>query len=251
MRLSLVNFRGRTLTEDTVKAVTSLEERLSDSGWKMLLLGPSPGSEEDDPMSLVPAGREIHLSLEREGMPSDQEILNALWGHAIPLGFTPYSRYPIPDSSDTVFHYYGPWRTLMDRLFAEGRGHLAWPSLCAAAQVDVGRWKGDKATERFTQAQLHRTGHNCGPVDGEIGPRTARAIESLGLVRVSLADVHRHLMQVQDSTPTPTERRTGSLQLPGQKFNIGVIGGIKVTRTSTGAALTIDGPGRLVIDIGG
>jgi|SaaInlLV_10m_DNA_2_1039722.scaffolds.fasta_scaffold01231_6 hypothetical protein len=250
MRLDLINYRGHTLTRDTAEAITAMEKRLAESGWQVLILGPVPGSEKGNPLSLVPSGREVHLSLEREGTRDEQAILNALWGHAVPLGFTPATRYPTPGPGDTVFHYYGPWRPLMDRLFSEGRGHLVWPSLCAASLVDVGRWEGKKGNERFIQAQLHRTGHNCGPVDGDVGPRTARAIESLGMVRADLMAVYNHLKELQDVAPTQQERRTGSVQLPGQKFNIGATGGIKVTRTNTGAALVIEGPGRLVIDVG-
>jgi len=251
MPVQLVNFRGTTLTDDTAKAVESLDRKVTESGWKLLILGPVPGSEDHNLKSLVPAGREIHLSLERNGDLDTQNILNALWGYAIPLGFTPQRRYPVPGEGDLVFHFYGPWRPLMDRLFAEGRGHLVWPSLCCASLVDVQRWQGDKTVERFIQAQLHRTGHNCGPVDGVIGPRTARAIEALGLPRADLKAVQGHLQGLQDNPPTLIERRTGSVQLPGQKFTLGATGGLKVTRTKTGAALVIDGPGRLVIDVGG
>ena len=251
MRTKLLNFRGLTLTEDTAQAVDALERRLAEKKWVLRLLGPQPGTDEDNLESLIPAGREVRLTLSRDdGFSSPQAVLAALWGHAVPLGFTPFNRYPLSGHGDTAFHFYGPWRPVLDRMMAEGRGHLAWPSLCAAALTDVGRWKGDKTLERFIQAQLHRTGHNCGPVDGEIGHRTARAIESLGLVRASLAEVHEHLMQLQETAPTQTERRTGSIQLPGQKFNIGVTGGVKVTRSTSGAGLVIDGPGRIVIDVG-
>ena len=247
-RTSLINFRGRLLTRDTAEAVQALEASAGENGWGLELSGPAAGSD-DNPDSLVPAGREVQFLLTREGESSVQSALNAMWGHAVPLGFTPWCRYPLPGSGNTTFHFFGPWQPLYDRLLAEGRGHLAWPSVCCAAQCDVGQWKGDKTEERFVQAQLHRIGRNCGPVDGIIGPRTAEAIRSLGLDRSSFAQVSAHLRQAEAPVVKKT-RQVGHVVVPGRTVVVTPTDGIKATRTRHGATLVVEKPGRVIIDIG-
>lgn len=250
MRQSLISFRGFLLTKDTAHAIEVLEGRGAELGWKVRLLGPAPGSQDGNPMSLIPAGREVHMVFE-QGDSSKQVSLNALWGCAVPIGFTPKGRYPLADEPDAnVFHYFGPWRTLHDRLLSEGRGHLAWPSVCCAAQCDVGMWQGDREAERLLQAQLHRIGRNCGPIDGVIGVRTASAIQSLGLGQVTIPDLLKHLYQLEEGKRSSSPRQVGHLALPDRQISVTATGGVKVARSKQGAILTVDGPGRVVLDIG-
>lgn len=249
-RHRLVNHRGRLLSPDTARAVEALGAQASKNGWGVTLKSPQP-TDEWDPMSMTLAGREVHLRMHRSNVNDPQTALNALWGLAVPLGFTPWLRYPIAgQTGDHIFHYFGDWRILYDRMMAEGRGHLCWPSLCAAAQCDVGAWKGPKADERFVQAQLHRLGRNCGPVDGIIGPRTADAIETLGLPNSGFPQVMEYL-RTAEPAPTPkTDRQVGHIAIPGRQLMVAAYGGIKSAMTDQGATLTIDGPGRVVVDIG-
>jgi len=207
-----------------------------------------------DPLSLIPAGRELRLRLERQES-TVEEALFALWGCAVPLGFTPWTRYPVCREDDevedsTIFHYYGEWAMVLDRLLAEGRGHLAWPSLCCAAQSDIGAWKGDHPLERFVQTQAHRVGAGCGPVDGRVGARTLSALGTLGIPQMSLEDAARLLASRGTPSVAPQDRRRGHLALPGCSLTVHAFGGVKATRTPQGATLTVDGPGRLVLDIG-
>jgi len=250
-RLQLLNHKGLLLTPDTAQALNLLQEKASANKWRLVLSGPTAGVQGDNLVSLIPAGREVHLKFIGAEGGDTQAALNALWGHAIPLGFTPWLRYPILGSGDAIFHFLGPWVALYDRLLSEGRGHLAWPSVCAAAQCDVGVWKGSKADERFVQAQLHRVGRNCGPVDGEIGPRTAEAVETLGLKRAAFADVMGYLKTAEPPTVTPEVRKVGHIAVPGRRLNVAAYGSIKAVKTLQGATLTIDGPGRVIVDVGG
>lgn len=253
MHQSLISFRGLLLTRDTAHAIELLEAKAGEHGWKVRLVGPTPGSCDGDPISLVPAGRQIHMFLE-QGDSSKQAALNALWGFAVPLGFTPECRYPLSHNpSAHVFHYFGPWRALHDRLFAEGRGHLAWPSVCCAAQCAVGQWKGFQTLERTVQALLHCAGRNCGPIDGIIGPRTAAAIQSLGLGHLtSLEDLIHNLEQLEPSQQVASNtHQTGHIALPDRQMVVAATGAVKVVKTKQGAILTVDGPGRVVLDIGG
>lgn len=251
MRVQLYNYRGIALSQDTIEALSKVEEKATENGWRLDLINsdstvpPSEGSE-----SLQAAGRQVTLRLHRDDV-GLQESLNAMWGHLVPLGFTPWNRYPIVSTpGDNVFHFFGPWRVIYDRLMSEGRGHLAWPSMCCASQVDVGTWAGDKVEERFVQAQLHRVGRNCGPVDGIIGPRTTECIDTLGLKRATFPKVIQYLKKMESPSVEIRPRQVGHIALPGRNLTVSSYGGVKVTKTVHGATLTVDGPGRVILDVG-
>lgn len=245
-RIQLQSFRGLLFTPDTVEAIKRLEEAAWAKGkWKIQLHPPGTASGA----SLVPAGREVHLTLVHDKEPTPQRALEALWGFAIPQGFTPWSRYPILAHDSLIFHYLGPWQALLDRLMSEGRGHLAWPSVCAAARVDVGAWTGENEEAVFIQAQLHRVGLNPGPVDGVIGTRTTKAMERLGLVRPSMVKAIEHLRNAQVAVSPQAKSGKGFITIPGKRLAIGAFGGVSVVTTPTGASLDIRGPGRVIVDI--
>jgi len=255
-RQQLINYRGVLLTADTAAALRLLEEVAVEKGkWALKILGPEPSTNMKAPGSLIPAGREVHVEFRRSDVEDPQDALNALWGCAVPLGFTPRLRHLHLNGDPNqarVFHFFGPWQSLYDRLLAEGRGHLAWPSLCCAAQVDTGTWTGDRETERFVQAQLHRIGRNAGPLDGQVGPRTAEAMESLEIERKSLALVAQHLQAAQPPEEAPRNRIRGHVTLPGRPIRAHAFGGVTAQQSGeSGIVLTANGPGRVVIDVGG
>jgi len=204
---------------------------------------------------MVPSGREVSLSLifKEDEVPSDvakAHEIATLWALAIPCGFTPYQRYPTPNSShDDLFHCFGPWQILYDHLVSEGRGEEAWPSLCAAAQSDVGAWQGERKVERFIQAQLHRVGVNVGPIDGQVAHRTLTGLKRLGLDGMALEDAAVKLIGMNSIEHESQDRRIGHIVVPGQNASIVCSGQVYSTKTATGAALTIDGPGRVILDL--
>jgi len=248
-RLSLINYQGCVFTQDTVEALRALRRKVTSIGCRLLLHGPKPSSDWEGPLSMVPAGREVHFSLDRDGI-SPENLLSATWGTSVPLGFTPAQRYPLLGDQDNVFHFLGPWQPLLDSLLAEGAGHAAWPSICAAAQTDVGEWKGDRGRERFVQGQLHRVGHACGPVDGLLGPRTTSCFEALGLRRASLAKVVEHLTGVGGPETTPQDQGKGHVAIPGRQIRALGYEGVVARETPHGVSLTITGPGRLIVEVG-
>jgi hypothetical protein len=117
--------------------------------------------------------------------------------------------------------------------------------------VDIGRWQGDKWLERFVQAQLHRVGHHCGPVDGDIGPRTLNSLRAFGLQALPLEKVAEALCDYDAPETGERQRKVAHLIAPGQDLIVNAFGRVQSTRTKTGASLTIDGPGRVVIDVQG
>lgn len=204
-------------------------------------------------LSLRPAGREVCLRLLNERGESE---LALLWELAVPLGFVPWLRFPVPDAHglDTVFHHPGEWAMLVDALHAEGQGEHAWPSLCAAAQVDAGTWGGDKPVERFVQAQLHRLGVSCGRVDGVVGGRTLAALKSLGLGGKSLTEVAEKLSGMTSHAGTgKNPKRTRARQQvniivpPSLKSEGFVTGNLLSSRTPQGYTLNFEGSGQFTL----
>jgi len=245
-RTRLMTYKGMIVTPDVAMALQTLEANASNNGkWRVRYV--KTPMAVYDPASLEPAGRFVRFVLEKNKA-SEEESLYAAWGFAVPLGFTPKLRDPLLEPGHDVFHYFGPWQAVYGKMLAEGRGHLAWPSVCCAAQVDVGVWGGEQALARFVQAQLHRLGRNCGPIDGVVGQRTAAAIESLALPRGSLDIVAKHLLSVSDPVKKNAVQR-GHLHLPGHKLVVAGHGGVRSWPMDNGAGFEVSGPGRIVVDI--
>lgn len=247
-RQRLISYKGLLLTQDMAHVLEAMERKASDNGrWRVKYLQP-PDVTAGDPLSLAIAGREVRFVFDKHGA-TQQEALNAAWACAIPLGILPWLRYPLLKPGSQVFHYFGDWKVIYDRLLAEGRGHLAWPSVCCAAQVDIGVWAGDKEEARFVQAQLHRLGRNAGPLDGVIGQRSAAAIESLNLTRPSLTLVAEHLRTADLDKKPEVSLSRGHMLIPGRDLVVSAYGGVKSWQAPNGAGFEVNGPGRIVVDV--
>ena len=199
-------------------------------------------------LSMRPTGREVYLSL--TGLDDPMQRLAVLWSIVVPLGFMPWDRYPVPSDTSHVFHCLGPWSTVGDFLHGEGRGDLAWPSMCCAAQIEVGTWGGPHTTERTIQTHLHRLGIHCGPVDGNIGPVTLSAMKALGLTGMESVKVAEALVGMSAPPTRQQERQRGHVVLGGVPMQAFTSGGVHTVETRNGYALTVDGPGRLILTVG-
>jgi hypothetical protein len=266
-RIDRIAYRSSAITPDTAEAMRRLEKKAQEYGgvtiqyegpnrhltWETV--GGPNLTQTSASQSLRLAGREVNLRIkftDWKGPTTNQRQaeLNVLWELAVPLGFIPWVRYPHPNTADTVFHFFGPWRRLHDHLCSEGRGELAWPSVACAAQVDIGTWEGDRITERFVQAQLHRLGAPCGPIDGIIGDRTTLAFRSLGFQGMTLEELAEHLRTHEvKETVRDGQRQFGYIVLPGWQMVANSYGDVHTTHIPQGVALTVDGPGRVVIDV--
>jgi len=267
-RVPVIAYRSSAVTPDTAEALRLLEVQAAKLGgmrirytgavqaqnmeWPVVAKNPGPTSLKPE-LSMVPSGREIYLGLsldKYEGQDKAQREISILWSLAIPLGFTPWCRYPLISSGlDQVFHFFGPWRMLFDHLHGEGRGEYAWESVVAAAQSDVGYWAGTKPVERFVQAQLHRLGFHCGLVDGNIGPRTTQALNALGIKGKPLDEIAPYLAKILDEKPGKKDRSIGHVVIPKRRVQATSFGGVHTTQTPNGITLTIDGPGKVLLDI--
>ena len=264
--MSLVSQRGSVFTPDTAEAIRTLEEaggrieglRLSVSGtpghncnWPGVQRDPGPTGLPPE-ISMRPTGREVYLEVQGSGR-TRQEDLALLWGLVVPLGFMPLCRYPLPGPGDQVFHFMGPWAPMVDFLNGEGRGEEAWPSLCAAAQIEVGKWGGGREVERGVQAHLHRLGVPCGPVDGRVGEKTLAALKSMGFGGKPLSDVYLDILgwDAPRAQPSKGEARHGSFAIPGRKVTGVSFGQVYLTRTATGYVVSAEGPGKATFLIGG
>ncbi len=243
--MGLVNHQGQPLTEDTAIATRALAAELSAVQVMARVLHVQGAGS----MSLVPAGRHVRMEAIPTGGASPQQALEMLWAKALPLGFSPWARFPVVDSPGYQdFHFFGPWRNIQEHLVGEGRGELAWSSLCAAAQCEAGVWEGGAVEIRLVQGHLHRLGQNPGAVDGIMGPRTQEALRKIGLegqsfdaVRVFLPDA-----RVGDGKGHVT---AGHLVLPGRMVEVSTFGFIKAQAHAHGAAILVDGPGRLIVEV--
>jgi hypothetical protein len=246
-RTHLVRFKGVDLTPDTAAALTALQENaFATGGWQLEFGGDHQRDHFD---GIVGRGVSLVLTHPTISVPANR-CLEALWGFAVPLGFTPWDRWPLESDTEDLFIFMGPWEPLKDRLLAEGRGHLFWPSFRAACQVDAGLWQGDKSVVRFVQAQLHRIGLNPGPIDGDVGPRTVAAMETLGLKRPALETVAEYLRTAEPPQAPQQMTGKGHIVIPGRKLVFSAFGRVNAVRTNQGAALTIQGKGRIVVDVG-
>jgi hypothetical protein len=265
---TLQPYRRTLVTPDTYEAMCCLERAAKEYGGTTIeydgvssMEASWEGVEEDagplglpPHLSMRPTGREVYLRV--KGVDDPMHALAILWSLAVPLGFMPWDRYPVPSPTSHVFHYMGPWSTVGDFLHGEGRGDLAWPSIVCAAQIEVGTWSrglGDnQTTERTVQTHLHRLGIHCGPLDGIIGPATLSAMKALGLTGMEISRVAEVLSKMTvPSEPAGGERVLGHLILGGVSMEAFTSGGVHTMETRNGYALTVDGPGRLILTVGG
>ena len=261
---SLHPYRQTVVTPDTYDAMCRLERaaaRFGD-GIQVTYGGVSAahasweGVEQDaGPLGLPPAlsmrptGREVYLGL--TGLDDPLQRLAVLWSLAVPLGFMPWDRYPVPSDTSHVFHYFGPWDTVGDFLHGEGRGDHAWPSMACAAQIEVGAWGGNQITERSVQMHLHRLGIHCGPIDGNIGPVTIAAMKAMGLGGMEVNRVVEALSKMSVPSTSPKEGHVqGHVVLGGVSMEAFSSGGVKTVKTRNGYAITVLGPGRLILTVG-
>ena len=270
-RTQLVPLRGAVVTPDVVERVRLLELRLH-AQWQgraqlhfsgvsehlahgaEVPANPGPTGIVAPEFSMRPTGREVYLRLQPVDGSTGAPWVQALWAVAVPLGFVPWNRHPVDGVGDAVFHVPGVWSGLMESHWAFGYGEKAWSSLCCAAQLDVGRWEGDRFHERLLQANLHRAGYSCGPVDGVVGEHTLAALRQTPLAGLPVAQAALAAVALPDVAPGASSaqgRRTGVLDVPGEDLVTTGYGGVRVARTPRGYAIEVDGPGRVVADFGG
>lgn len=227
----------------------------ADANWDGVHRNSGPTGIALPELSMRPTGREVYLRAAVAGSDdfrSKAAGIEALWSAAIPLGFVPWNRHPVPGPCDDVFHVPGPWAGLIEAHWAAGEGERAWASLCCAAQIEVGRWSGDRIEERTVQTHLHRVGHPCGPVDGVVGDRTLTALRRTPLAGLPVAQAATAAAALPDPTTIPTGiRRVVALDAPGVDVSASGLGDVRVARTPRGYTVEIGGPGRLVVDFGG
>jgi len=262
---TLQPYRQSVVTPDTYEALRRLERAAKDHGGVTISYEGVPsrlaswqGVDLDaGPLGLAPwksmrpTGREVYLRVESSSTMTPDHKLAVLWSLAVPLGFMPWSRYPVPSSTSHVFHYLGPWDAVGDFLHGEGRGDLAWPSMACAAQIEVGTWAGSQITERTVQTHLHRLGIHCGPIDGKIGPVTIAAMKALGLGGMEIGRVAADLSKMNAPAKAPNEEPLhGHIVLGGVPMNAFTSGGVHTVKTRNGYAVTVDGPGRLILTVG-
>ena len=262
----LVSYRSSVVTPDTAEALRLLEvEAHKQKGLKVKYRGVSSShaswagvGQDQGPtglppeLSLRPSGREVYLSLEHDTNTSRVDLLGVLWSIVVPLGFIPWSRFPVPNVYDMVFHYPGPWTPLVDSLHGEGLGEKVWPSFASAAQCEVGKWEGDRLVERSIQAHLHRLGVHCGPIEGKIEERTLASLKALGIGGLPLSQVLQAIekMHLPEGGRREEEPQLGHFTMKGRRVEAFSSGSARSSKTRTGYSVEATGPGRLILLFG-
>jgi hypothetical protein len=270
-RMDLVAFRKTLVTPDTAECLRQLEVRAASlGGVKLVIEGQPPGlyawsSVRKYPgatgaapeASMIPAGREvkIRLVMDASHLPEAerrQREIGLLWSLAVPCGLTPWNRHPVLGQGEDTFHCLGPWQVVYDSLVIENRHAEAWSSACVAAQVEMGRWEGSRLLERLIQAQLHRVGAPCGPIDGMIGERTQKALRAMSLPKAGerLEDTAKYLLAIQPTKPRKNVETRGHVNIPDAHVVATTTGHVQASRTVQGYNLEIKGRGRVILDIG-
>lgn len=271
-RTQLVAYRSTVVTPDVAERLRLLEVRIqdvwkgkyriqfsgvstSDASWEGVRRDPGPTGISAPEVSMRPTGREVYLravSVGADDFGARAVGVEVLWSMAVPLGFVPWNRHPVPGPCDDVFHVPGSWTGLVESHWAFGEGERAWSSLCCAAQLDVGRWEGDRVPERTLQAHLHRVGHPCGPVNGVVGERTLNAMRGSPVAGLAVAQAASAAAELPDLHPAaPSPSRAGVLHVAGDDVTATGHGGVRVAKTPRGCTFEVDGSGRLVVDFGG
>ena len=148
------------------------------------------------------AGRAVDFStseLNFQGIPKDQ-WLKKFWDIARPLGFFPIIKIPDLNKSE-CWHFDFPgkaWEKAYDYMDDFSSDAIDYTLIAKCCILDVGKWdpkeNPDKVVKMFIQAQLIRLGkYEIGTVDGLIGAKSWKAIQSLGITATDLNQVSQLL----------------------------------------------------------
>ena len=147
-------------------------------------------------------GRAIDVSTTTIAFPvaADQQI-DRLWELAKPLGWRPCIDRPDETASERWhLDFWSDWEPVRAR-----RGYTE-AAMCAV--LDIGEagqatkaWGADGALTRCVQAHLHRTGFDCGAIDGAWGARSMAAAKAAGLTG-DRAQMAKDAIRLASSTTT-------------------------------------------------
>jgi hypothetical protein len=144
------------------------------------------------------AGRAVDFSVKELNFQnlSEDKWLQKFWDLAKPLGFRPIIRIPDLNMSE-CWHFDFPgkdWLKLYDLADDFEHDAITYASVAKCCILDIGKWDPNAGStsmkNMFIQSQLLRLGqHDIGDVDGILGFKTSRAINSLGFAGMSIDQV--------------------------------------------------------------
>ena len=254
-RISLMTYEDFYVVPEMREALIQLEKAYSK------YLDPSKFHfTQDLKSSMANAGREVILKVDSSHLSEVTNnlsyFISAFWSSGVPLGFTPWNRYPSPTGNlnlDFKLHFFGPWYSIYEKLCSEGRGEFAWHSMQDACLVDAGRLEHPQVLEKFVQAQLHRWGYNCGLVDGVVGPRTAECLKKLNMQDLDLSGLAEYLKgepPARSEASSKSPKVYGQVVIPNYNLKVFTYGKVYSAGQASGSAsLTVEGPGRIILDV--
>ena len=161
-----------------------LQAHLDFKSGKKKAYSPPPGG------SMHEAGRALDLDLRALDMP-----LGAFWTIAAKHGLTPIIASPDPKAKEAWHFDCRGSHTLIYAYYSQNKGtNFSSPyramatSAIVSAGIKVDQLRG-KEEAAYIQSGLIRLGHEIGNIDGDIGPRTRRALTEVHLDGGAMADV--------------------------------------------------------------
>ena len=254
-RTGLTRYGALTVATDTAFALHALEQKAKEKNIILDIVDAKESCIRNQAQSFYDAGREILIRYSSKNTynHSVYEKICIVWSLAYPLGFQPYFRHPLPGEGSDIFHFFGIWQPIMERLYAEGSGEYAWSSMWYAAMTDIGKIQDTEYLLFFIQGQLHRLGVNCGPILGKMTDRTKRGLQSLGLYGMSYENIAIELCSREPTSSYTSSTESGYLYLStvslDRDLQVNQSGDIGVVNDPNGIKFNIGkGTGKITID---
>lgn len=253
-RTALTRYGALSVSTDTAYALHILEQKAREKNIILDILDASDSVLKNHAQNFYASGREllIRYSSKNSLNLTVYEKICTVWSLAYPLGFLPYYRHPLPGEGSDLFHFFGTWQPIMERLYSEGSGEYAWSSMWYASMTDIGKIAHDGYLMFLIQGQLHRLGINCGPVNGVLTDRTKKSLQSLGLYGVTYENIAIELCS-RDPSTNKIQNNKGYLYLStasiDREIDINQTGDVGVVNDPNGIKFNIGtGSGRITVD---
>jgi len=253
-RLGLTRYGALTVSTDTAYALHILEQRAREKNIILDILDASESVLKNHAQRFYESGREVLIRYSsKNSLPlSVYEKISLVWSLAYPLGFMPYFRHPLPGEGSDLFHFFGIWQPVMERLYSEGSAEYAWSSMWYAAMTDIGKISDEDYLMYFIQGQLHRLGINCGVINGKLTDRTKKCLLSIGLYGMSYENIAIELSS-RDPSNSISNKEAGYLYLSTvsleRELQVNQSGDVGVVNDPNGIKFNVGkGNGKIVID---
>lgn len=254
-RTGLTRYGALTVANDTAYALHILEQKAKEKNIVLDILDSRDSLLKNQSQNFSESGREVLIRYSSKNAYSHSvyEKICIVWSLAYPLGFQPYFRHPLPGEGSDIFHFFGIWQPIMERLYTEGSGEYAWSSMWYASMTDIGKIQDSDYLIYLIQGQLHRLGVNCGIVNGKMTDKTKKGLQSLGLYGMDYEKIAVELCSREPINSMVPPSESGYLYLStvslDRDIQVNQFGDVGVVNDPNGVKFNVGkGTGKIVID---